>query len=176
MSEIAIIAAHSKNLVIGNKGQIPWNIFEDKKRFKELTTDNVVIMGRKTFEDILNLLKKPLPNRINLILSKTKNFTTEDFASDFEPLSSVTKTFTDLQSAINFAKEKHPDKKIFICGGESVYKEALAITDRMYLTKIDEDFEGDVYFPEFDENEFEILKEKSFNESYEYKFIDMKRK
>lgn len=175
-SEIAIIAAFSKNRVIGNKGHIPWNIFEDKKRFKELTTDNVVIMGRKTFEDILNLLKKPLPNRINLVLSKTKNFSTEDFLNDDSPLSSEVKTFSDLQSAVNFAKEKYPLKKIFICGGEKIFEEAISFCNKMYLTKIDADFEGDAFFPKFDEKEFKVISEKSFDEIPPYKFVELERK
>lgn len=175
-SEIAIIAAFSKNRVIGKNGTIPWNIFEDKKRFKELTTNNVVIMGRKTFEDIVHLLKKPLPVRINLVLSKTKTFSTDDFVKSDEPISSVTKTFSDLTSAINFAKENYSDKKIFICGGESVYREAISLTGKMYLTKIDENFEGDVYFPEFDENEFEIVNEEVVDGSLKCKFVDMEKK
>lgn len=176
MSEIAIIAAFSKNRVIGKDGLIPWNIFEDKKRFKELTTNNVVIMGRKSFEDILNLLKKPLPNRINLILSKTKNFSTEDFKLDFEPVSSETKTFSDLNSAVSFAKENYPDKKIFICGGEAVYREAISLADKMYLTEINKDYEGDAFFPEFDMNDFEIESEIAVDEIPPYKFINLKRK
>ena len=71
---ISLIVAYAKNNVIGKDGKIPWNIEGEQSRFKELTTNNIVIMGRKTFEEIYQKLQKPLPNRINIVISKTKKY------------------------------------------------------------------------------------------------------
>lgn len=141
---IALIAAFAKNRVIGNKGCIPWKIKGEQKRFRELTTGNVVVMGRRSYEEI----GKPLPNRITIVVSNTKNFDEENCVT--------AKSFLE---AIKLAG----DKDIYISGGARLYEEALPFVEKMYITEIDCDIEGDTYFPSFDKEQFV----KEINEKYE---------
>jgi len=164
-TEISIIVAYSKNRGIGKNGKIPWKIDEDLKRFKKLTLNNVVIMGRITFLEILNKLKAPLPNRENLIIS-----TTEDFSKYGCP------TFAKLTEAIVYSKERFPSKKIFIAGGESLYKQAISIVDKIYATEIDLNVEADRFFPLLNIQEFDIIQEECFNTHVPFRFLTLKRK
>lgn len=132
---IALIVAVSKNRVIGNKGCIPWKIKGEQKRFRELTTGNVVVMGRRSYEEI----GKPLPNRMTIVVSNTKNFDDKNCV-----------TVKSLMEAIKIAG----DKDIYISGGARLYEEALPLVEKMYITEIDCDIEGDTYFPPFDKEQF----------------------
>ena len=134
---IGLIVARSKNNVIGKNGEIPWKIKGEQKQFKELTTGNVVIMGRKSFEEI----GKPLPNRKNIIVSRNEKFSGENLI-----------TASSLQEALELTK----GEKVYVAGGCGLYEEALPLVDVMYITEVDVEIEdGDVFFPEFDETEFE---------------------
>ena len=126
---INIIAAVSKNGVIGKDGRLPWNLKLDMARFKELTMGNVVIFGVNTF----NEFKKPLAGRENIVLST--------HAKHIDGVA----VYDSLNKAIEYAKTT--GKEIFICGGESVYKEALASADRFYITHVMTSFDGDRNFP-----------------------------
>ena len=141
---ISLIVAKSKNNVIGNKGRIPWYIPNDLKRFKKLTTDKVVIMGRKTF-DSLPEEYKPLPNRINIILSKDESY---------QP--SCCMVLNDLKKALRKAGS---DKEVFIIGGGEIYKEGLKYADKVYVTEVDGEFEGDTYFPTLNRTWKEVKRE-----------------
>ncbi|MDE5782168.1 MAG: dihydrofolate reductase [Lachnospiraceae bacterium] len=132
---IALIVAFSKNRVIGNKGGIPWKIKGEQKRFRELTTGNVVVMGRRSYEEI----GEPLPNRMTIVISNTKNFDDKNCV-----------TVKSLMEAIKIAG----DKDIYISGGARLYEEALPLVEKMYITEIDCDIEGDTYFPPFDKEQF----------------------
>jgi len=143
---IALIVAVSKNGVIGNKGKIPWNIPGEQSRFKKLTTDNIVIMGRHTYEEIGH----PLPNRYTIVISKTKKFAAVNCT-----------TAANLQEAISIASYKTGD--VFIAGGSRVYKEALPLCDRLYITEIDAEIVGDRYFPLFDKSLYTFKVEKSIS-------------
>ena len=135
---IGLIVARSKNNVIGKNGEIPWKIKGEQKQFKELTTGNVVIMGRKSYEEIGH----PLPNRKNIIVSRTKKFSGENLV-----------TVSSLQEAINIAK----GEQVYIAGGYGLFKESIPFVSKMYITEIDTVIEdGDVFFPEFDLSEFDI--------------------
>ena len=135
---ISLIVACSKNRVIGNKGQIPWKIKGEQKRFRELTTGNVVIMGRNSYDEI----GRPLPNRETIVISNTKKYIGENLH-----------TASSVKEAIEFAK----GKDVYIAGGYGVYKEAIPLVDVMYITEININVEqGDVFFPEFDDNNFNI--------------------
>ena len=143
---IGLIAARSKNNVIGKDGKIPWRIRGEQKQFKELTTGNVVIMGRKSYEEIGH----PLPNRMNIIVSGTLNLSGPNIA-----------TARSLEEALRMAE----GRDVFISGGYGLFKEAIGyglfkeaipIVERMYLTEVDLEVpDGDVFFPDFDENDFE---------------------
>lgn len=135
---IGLIVARSKNNVIGKNGEIPWKIKGEQKQFRELTTGNVVVMGRKSYEEI----GYPLPNRKNIIVSKSRNFSDENLV-----------TVRSLQEAIDISDGEN----IYISGGYGLFKEALPLVDKMYITEVDMIVEnGDVFFPEFDANEFDI--------------------
>ena len=140
---ISLIVAFAKNNVIGKDGKIPWNIEGEQSRFKELTTNNIVIMGRKTFEEIYQKLQKPLPNRINIVISKTKKY---DFENCF--------TFDSLDAALDFCKKTLPQKDIFISGGAALYQKTLPIVEKMYITEIDLEVSGDTFFPKFSKDDF----------------------
>lgn len=136
---IGLIVARSKNNAIGKNGQIPWRIKGEQKQFKELTTGNVVIMGRKSYEEI----GRPLPNRMNIVVSNTVNYTGENLA-----------TVKSLQEALELAGT---EKNVYISGGYRLFLEALPLVDKMYITEVDTVVEeADTFFPEFDPSEFTL--------------------
>lgn len=144
---IAIIAAMTKDRVIGDNGKIPWHLPEDLKQFKSLTLNSSIIMGRKTFESLGHMA---LPHRTSIILSKTRTYYQLHPKGDEEVL-----TVKSLDHALEIGKHLRKTKQrendnIFIIGGEEVYKEALALglVDKIYLTVIDRTYSGDAYFPE----------------------------
>jgi dihydrofolate reductase len=134
---ISLIVALARNHCIGIKNDLPWHIPADLKRFKSLTLGKPVIMGRKTFESIFARLKKPLPDRPNIVISNS------GFKADGVTI------VTSLNAAIAFASENFRDQEIMIIGGASVYDQAIDQVDRMYLTLIDRDVEGDAFFPRY---------------------------
>ena len=153
---IALIVARSKNNVIGKNGHIPWQIPGEQKQFKELTTGNIVIMGRKSYEEIGH----PLPNRKTIVISSTKKFEGQDLT-----------TAASVREALDLAAKgfARPDQNIYIAGGYRVYKEALPFVEVMYITEIDLSIkDGDTFFPDFDENDFVMTSEKK--EGDEIKF------
>lgn len=152
---LALIVAFSKNRVIGKNGKIPWDIEGEKQRFKELTTGNIIVMGRRTYEEI----GFPLPNRETIVVSRTKNFDQEHCI-----------TVKSLKEALEVAKKNWTEKDVFISGGEKLYEEAVSFVERMYITEIEKEIEGDTYFPVFDENEFkkEIVKRVDGDIPYTY--------
>lgn len=158
---IGLIVAYDRNRLIGKDGAMPWYIPGELKRFRQLTEGNVVIMGRKTYE----ALGKPLPNRINIILSNRLNYTGENLF-----------TATRLESAFEMAKENWPDKDVIIGGGANIYKQVLDIVDVMYITEIDAQFSGDTYFPQFDETDFIKTIDGHFESTVPYTYVTYTRK
>jgi len=149
---VSIIAAISKNNVLGNKGMIPWHIKGEQKRFKELTTGNTIILGRKSFEEI----GKPLSDRKTILISSTLAISTANCIT--------VASLSDALSSVKGAKE------VFIAGGGRVYQEAMPLVDRIYLTVIDLEVEGDTFFPEIDYKQFNKVYEEKIegNISYTY--------
>ena len=141
---ISIIAAVSNNGVIGVDNKLPWDLPEDLKRFKELTTGNVVIMGRKTYESI----GKPLPNRINIVITRNKDF--------FVP---GVLTANSLNSALLKAGG---NKDIFIIGGGEIYEQSMGFADKLYITEVDMEVEGDTKFPTISD-QWSVTEEDKFN-------------
>lgn len=131
-NNIAMIAAMAKNRVIGRDGKIPWDLPEDRERFKQLTMGHVIIMGRRTYEEI----GRPLPGRITYVVSSKWK--------EGERGCHIVRTLTD---AITHAAGAYPQKKIFLCGGERIYTEGMALAGEIYLTLLKEEVEGDTYFP-----------------------------
>ena len=150
---ITIIVAYSNNLLIGKDNSIPWHISNDLKRFKKLTTGNVIIMGRKTFE---SLGSKPLPNRRNIVISSKLN------------TSNSVKVYKNLIEALN----DHKNEKIFLIGGYSIYKEGLNFASNLEITEIDISLDGDTYFPNIDWNEWKITKiEENFDKKLDATYL-----
>lgn len=142
---VSIIAAVSKNGVIGSCGRIPWNIPEDMAYFRKVTTGGVVIMGRNTYEEI----GRPLPERFNIIVSQSKNFSGDNL-----------RTVCSLEEAISlgeqYADENEIPSRIFLCGGQRIYSQGIKYAQRLYLTEIDADYNGDAFFPELDRERFRL--------------------
>lgn len=142
MKEINVIVAMTKSRVIGKAGKLPWHLSEDLKLFKAHTTGNIVIMGRKTFDSI----GRPLPNRRNIVVSKS--------IKDSEKVSGVD-YFPDLDHAIAAAQEG--SSRIFIIGGASIYHQMIEKADRLYISLVDGEFEGDTYFPEVKDDVWKVV-------------------
>lgn len=142
MKEINVIVAMTKSRVIGKDGKLPWHLSEDLKLFKAHTTGNIVIMGRKTFDSI----GRALPNRRNIVVSKSIR---ED-----EKVTGV-EYFPDLEHAVAAAQDG--EGRIFIIGGASIYHQMIEKADRLYISLVDGDFEGDTFFPEIKETVWKVV-------------------
>lgn len=161
MFKINLIAAIAKNYCIGNNGGIPWHIPADMKHFREMTLNNVVIMGRRTFE---SMGSNPLTKRLNIIITSTKpNMSTEFITTPHRKPGSgstthIVRYFNSLQQALEYIEFTIPPEnqptKVFIIGGSRLYKEALPLADKLYLTEINQPFKGDTFFPEFNKKDF----------------------
>ena len=157
----SIIAAITPEKVIGKKGGgLLWHIPGDMRRFKELTTGHVVVMGRKTYETI----GKPLPNRTNIIITKNKNYSAPDCL-----------VVPSLEEALEKAKEIE-NNEIFIMGGGEIYKEAMPYADKLYLTLVHQSFEGDVFFPNYTEFKKEVFREEGESvNGLKYTFLELEK-
>jgi dihydrofolate reductase len=131
---LSLVVAAARNDVIGLRGKIPWRLPDDQLFFKTVTTGHCVVMGRKTFDSI----GRPLPGRINLVLSRRPH----------EPVDQV-EFFLDLPAALAWARAQNV-AECFIAGGEAIYRESLAHADRVLLTRVEAEPEGDTFFPELD--------------------------
>lgn len=164
---ISIIVAASTNNVIGQSNDLPWYLPADLKNFARITTGHTVVMGRKTFESIVNKLGKPLPNRQNIVITRQENY----------QVPAGVMVVNSIEEAI---KKAENNQEIFIIGGAQIYNLAFPVVDRIYMTRIHTNIEGDAYFPEFNENEWELISEK-FNQregknSYDYSFLIYERR
>lgn len=166
---ISIIVAFTKNnRAIGKNNTLPWHISDDLKRFKELTTGNVVIMGKNTYLSIVNMLGKPLPNRENIVISSSLDKST--LPNEVH----LAKTFNE---AIDLSKRL--GEKVFIIGGQQVYETAINDTriNEILATVIEKDVDGDAFFPNIDTNDWEIIDIKDGeNSEINYQFITYRRK
>jgi dihydrofolate reductase len=154
-----IIAAVAANNVIGKRGDLPWYLPEDLKRFKELTSGHPVIMGRKTYESIIARIGKPLPGRTHYVL--TRNPEEYQVQSEFQD---QVKLFSSFDKAVEAAQTEDPE--VFIIGGEKVFADALPKADRLELTEVHKDYEGDAYFPEFDQTKWHKTEDNHGEYSY----------
>lgn len=131
-----IIVAIAKNNVIGKKNELPWYIPEDLKHFKKITDGKAVLMGSKTFESIINRLGKPLPNRTSIVISSNPEYKVPEGVL----------LYNNLEKAIGDFK----DKEIFIIGGASIYKQTIDKAEKLYVTEVDKEIEGDAFFPQIE--------------------------
>ncbi len=151
---VSIIVAIAQNGTIGDKNSLLWHIKEDMRFFRTTTSGHPVIMGRKTFE---SLGSKPLPKRTNIVITRADR--------EFEGAL----TAHSLEEAIRMAGA---DEEIFIMGGAQIYREALSVADRMYITRVERDYEGDTSFPEIDFSQWKLVDvvRHERGEEYEYPF------
>lgn len=144
---ISQIVAIAKNRVMGINNTLPWHLPEDMKFFREKTKGHIMIMGRKTFESLGN----PLPNRFHFVITSQK---------DYEYIHPQVKVVHSLNEAIEESNKIQPSwpQEVFIIGGSGVFNEAFPITNKIYLTMIDKDFQGDVIYPELPSQFIQIEK------------------
>ncbi|OED44098.1 dihydrofolate reductase [Endozoicomonas sp. (ex Bugula neritina AB1)] len=140
--KLAMIAAVAENNAIGINNKMPWYLPGDLRYFKAVTMGKPIIMGRKTFDS----LKKPLPGRTNIVITRDSQWSHEGV-----------NVVHSLDDAIDLAEGValiNGNEEIMVIGGEQIYRMAMEKADRLYLTKVHQSFEGDAFFPEFDENQW----------------------
>lgn len=162
---ISLLVAMDRNHVIGSNNDLPWHLPEDLQYFKEKTVGNTIIMGRKTFESI----GRVLPKRQNVVLTRSN----QTFPEGVEVIRDL--------NVVQEWKSSNPDKEYFIIGGGDIFNQAISFADRLYITWIDYDFTGDVYFPNFSIDEDWTLTSKTKgprNEAnpYDYYYLVYDRK
>lgn len=163
---LSILVAMARNRVIGQDNRLPWHLSADLKHFKSLTTGHIIIMGRKTYESI----GRPLPGRTNIVITRQKNF------------KAIGATIVhSVENALQACKQVSTlNQEHFIIGGAEIFQQTLKICQRMYITEIQRDFEGDTFFPEFDPNDWkETQRDKHYSDqdnNIEYHFIVLDRK
>ncbi|WP_458355106.1 dihydrofolate reductase [Peribacillus frigoritolerans] len=137
---ISLMVAMDQNRVIGKNNKLPWHLPADLQYFKKVTMGHPIVMGRKTFESI----GRVLPGRENVIVTRNQEFKAEGCV-----------VLHDIAQIKMFAD--NDDEEVFVIGGAEIFKEILPFTDRLYITEIHETFEGDTFFPEIDENEWDVI-------------------
>ncbi|MGH9754259.1 MAG: dihydrofolate reductase [Blastocatellia bacterium] len=139
---VSIIAAMDRKRGIGVDNKLPWRLSADLKRFRELTMGHHIIVGRKTFESIMQIGGRPLPGRRMIVVTRDRSYRAEgcDAAHSIE-------------DATRLARERG-ESEVFICGGAEIYAQSIEVADRMYLTLVDAEVAADTFFPEFDEREW----------------------
>lgn len=151
-----------RNRLIGNKNQLPWHLPADFAHFKSVTMGKPIIMGRKTYESI----GKPLPGRTNIVLSRDPDI-------HFEGVICVN-SFEEALTAVQ------DEEEVMVIGGSAIYKMLLPRIDRMYITYVDAEFEGDAWFPEFDENQWlekaSVIYQADEKNLYNCRFVTLERK
>lgn len=142
---LSIIVCFDKNKLIGKDNKIPWHYSEDLRYFKEVTWGKKVVMGSKTHESIIGYLHKPLPNRHHIVITRNPSK-----YPDIE-------CYTSIEAFLE--KYQNLDEEIFIIGGRQIYEQFLPYVDRLYITVIDAEHDGDTYFPRFNLDDFRLIKE-----------------
>lgn len=155
---ISLIVAYANGRVIGKNGKMPWHLPNDLKHVKEVTTGQTIVMGRKTFES----LGRPLPNRRNVVLTRSRDFSAPGV------------------DVVHSMEEVLALGDVIIFGGAEIYSQFLDLADRLYITEIDLDVEGDTFFPEWDREAFDLVSKKEGtvdeNNAYPHTFYVYERK
>jgi len=165
--EIAMIAAVAANGVIGKDNDLVWSLPDDMRYFMNTTKDYFIILGRKNYESLPPKFR-PLPNRTNIVITRQPAFKLDNAF-----------VVNSLEESISLCKQKKQDK-VFVIGGGQIYKQAFPIADTLYITEINQEFEGDTFFPEYDKNEWvEVSREHhpvDDKHKYSFDFVIYKRK
>ena len=155
-----VVALAKKNRVIGKNNKLPWYIPEDLRHFKDVTEGHPVIMGRKTYESI----GRPLPNRTNIVITRNKHFNAPGCL-----------VVSSLADSVKLAEQKDTNE-IFIIGGGQIFEEAITIANKLYLTLVEGDFDGDVYFPEYQSLFTKVISQsKHQSHGYKYTFLTLSK-
>lgn len=156
-----IVAVAGEKRVIGKKGGLPWYIPEELKRFKEITTGHPIIMGRRTYESI----GKALPGRTNIVITARPSYSAAGCV-----------IVHSLAEALQKARSKEGSEETFIIGGGEIYKQALPKADKLYLTKIDMEIEGDTFFPDYSEFKKVVWQSEEYeSKGFKYRFLELER-
>jgi len=156
---ITIIVAKSNTGIIGKDGDLPWRLPEDLKRFKRLTTGNIVVMGRKTYDSI----GRPLPNRKNIVISRNTSLKIEG---------------VDVEHDLVDVLKRNQEENVYVIGGGQIYVEALPFSEKLEVTEVDVELVGDTSFPEIDSSQWkEIFREKRVDpeSNLTYSFVSLER-
>lgn len=153
---ISLLVAAAENNAIGKNNRLLWHLPNDMKFFKNTTWGMAVIMGRKTYESV----DKPLPGRYNIVITRQADWKAEG-----------TITATDLNDALQKAKETNCNE-VFVIGGGEIYKQSLEIADKIYMTRVHTTLDGDTFFPEIDETKWQLIRNQDFeiNEKHKYAY------
>lgn len=144
---ISLIAAVAKNYCIGKDNKLPWHIPEDLQHFKDITSKKTVLMGRKTYESIVSYLGKPLPKRTNIVITSNKDYVVPD----------EVEVYTNIEEAFS----NHKDEEVFVIGGAYMYEQTIRMANKLYITWVDKEVDGDSFFPEIRDDLWrEISREK----------------
>ncbi len=170
-ARICAVVAIGKNRELGKDGKLLWRIPDDLRRFKRLTLGYPIILGRKTFESIVEYLGKPLPERTNIVVSRKGPSFVDSQGRSFANVVVA----SSLEEAIASARELNSEE-IHIGGGAEIYKQALSYIDKLYLTLIDDKKDADTFFPPYEDQ----FTKKVFEESHEwngikYRWVDLER-
>ena len=148
---LSIIVAAAENNVIGKDNRLIWRLPADMKFFKEKTSGHVIITGRKNYESIPEKFR-PLPDRKNIVVTRQKNY----HAPGAVVVSSI-------EDALEYVSKNHGTEEVFIIGGAEIYRQTVSACDKIYLTRIHHTFEGDAFFPEINEKEWNLTLSEEFS-------------
>lgn len=156
---ISLLYAMDKNRLIGKNNELPWHLPQDLAYFKRVTMGHTIVMGRKTFDSI----GKPLPGRENIIITRDTSFTCNGC-----------KVIHSINELLNLSREKN-NEELFVIGGAEIFKEILPFSDRLYVTNIHHEFDGDTYFPITNDAEWKLISKepgkKDEKNPYDYEFV-----
>lgn len=159
----SIIVAKAENNIIGKDNGLIWHMPQDLKHFRSTTMGHYIIMGRKTFE----ATQKPLPGRTSIVITRNKEYKAEGCL-----------IVNNIEEAFRLGME-NKQEEVFILGGGEIYKHAMDLADKIYLTEIKQTFEGDTYFPEIDDRKWQEIKREEFKADdknpHDYAFVELVR-
>lgn len=163
--KIALIVAASQNNVIGLDNQLPWHLPEDLQYFKAVTMGKPILMGRKTYDSI----GRPLPGRTNIVLTRDPKWSAEGVE--------VVNSLDEALAASSKACELVGADELMVIGGEQIYRKFLPVANKLYLTRVEAKVEGDAFFPEIDQDQWQQVAEKTPEKigNFDYRFLVLER-
>ncbi len=158
----------SENRVIGKDNKIPWHIKDDLIHLRNLTKNQIVIVGRKTYDSMVTYYDKsgnPMPGRLYIVVTRDKNY---------KPTRTNTAISDSIDEAIKLAKGE-AEKEVFIIGGQLIFEQTIDKVDKLYITLVEGNFEGDAFFPDYSDFKTLVSEQKGESEGYKYTFLELER-